>query len=115
MTKTIYLDNGATTEIDPKVAKVINSAQYGNASSVHHIGQEAKIALEKATSKKEPALILITERLAIDLMAAIAKLNQRPELNIVLIPDNQGSTGLASHQIQQLVKNSIGAAVIIRK
>jgi V/A-type H+/Na+-transporting ATPase subunit F len=76
---------------------------------------EAKVALNKAGSKKEPALLLITERLAVDLMAEINKLNQRPELNIVLIPDNQGSTGLASDQIQQLVKNSIGAEVIIRK
>lgn len=76
---------------------------------------EAKTALDRAAGKKEPALILITERLAVDLMQEINKLNQKPELNIVLIPDNQGSTGLASNQIQQLVKNSIGAEVIIRK
>jgi len=76
---------------------------------------EAKTALSQAASKKEPALILITERLAVDLMEEINKLNQKPELNVVLIPDNQGSTGLASNQISQLVRNSIGAEVIIRQ
>ena len=46
--KTIYLDNGATTEIDPKVAEAINKAPYGNASSIHHKGQEAKKALNNS-------------------------------------------------------------------
>ncbi|MBU0672683.1 MAG: hypothetical protein KJ732_06630 [Candidatus Margulisbacteria bacterium] len=76
---------------------------------------DAKAALETATNKKEPALIFITERLAVDLQEEISKLNQKPDLNIVLIPDNQGSTGLASSQIQDLVKNSIGAEVVIRQ
>jgi vacuolar-type H+-ATPase subunit F/Vma7 len=76
---------------------------------------EAKTALARAAAKKEAALILITERLAVDLMAEINELNRKPELNVVLIPDNQGSTGLASNQIHQLVRNSIGAEVIIRK
>ena len=48
MTKTTYLDNGATTELDPQVAKAIDEAPYGNASSTHHKGQEAKRALEEA-------------------------------------------------------------------
>lgn len=47
--KTIYLDNGATTMADPKVIEAMMpffSEKYGNASSTHHKGQEAKIALE---------------------------------------------------------------------
>ncbi|MFC1571506.1 V-type ATP synthase subunit F [Candidatus Margulisiibacteriota bacterium] len=76
---------------------------------------EALPALEKATAKKEPALIFITERLAVDLQGEIEKLNKKPGLNICLIPDNQGSTGLASRQIQNLLKKSIGAEVVIRK
>ena len=76
---------------------------------------EARKALAAAAGKKEPALIFITERLAIDLTAEIDKLNQRPDLNVVLIPDNRGSTGLAGEKITNLVRNSIGAEVIIRK
>jgi cysteine desulfurase len=48
---TVYLDNGATTEVDPEVTKLVdqfNSVDYGNASSIHHKGQESRIELEKA-------------------------------------------------------------------
>jgi V/A-type H+/Na+-transporting ATPase subunit F len=76
---------------------------------------EAKQALDRATEKKEPALIFITERLAVDIAEDVEKLNKKPDINIVMIPDNQGSTGLASAQIQQLVRNSIGAEVVIRQ
>ncbi|PIN86138.1 cysteine desulfurase NifS [Candidatus Woesearchaeota archaeon CG10_big_fil_rev_8_21_14_0_10_44_13] len=51
--RTIYLDNGATTKIDPKVLEAMQpymTEKYGNASSTHHKGQEAKIALEDARS-----------------------------------------------------------------
>jgi len=51
MKKTIYLDNGATTKVDPEVVKTMNrfhSEAYGNASSTHHKGQGARIALEEA-------------------------------------------------------------------
>ncbi|MEE9525668.1 MAG: cysteine desulfurase family protein [Candidatus Woesearchaeota archaeon] len=51
MNKTIYLDNGATTKVDPEVVKAMNlyhEKSYGNASSTHHKGQEAKRALEES-------------------------------------------------------------------
>jgi V/A-type H+-transporting ATPase subunit F len=76
---------------------------------------EARAALESACAKNEPALIFITERLAVDLQDEIGRLNRKPELNLVLIPDNRGSIGLAAEQIHNLVRNSIGAEVIIRK
>lgn len=76
---------------------------------------EARTALEKVTEKKEPALIFLSERLAVDLQPDIEKINQKPDINVVLIPDNRGSTGLAASQIHRLVRNSIGAEVIIRK
>jgi V/A-type H+-transporting ATPase subunit F len=76
---------------------------------------EAQAALENAASKKEPALVFITERLAVELSAEIEKYNQQPDTNVVLIPDNRGSTGLAASQIHHVVRNSIGAEVIIRK
>ena len=47
----VYLDNAATTQVDPRVAiKVIKymNDRFGNASSLHFKGREAKKALEKA-------------------------------------------------------------------
>jgi len=51
MTQTIYLDNGATTPVAKEVVEEMNKYQldaYGNASSSHHKGQEAKRAMEEA-------------------------------------------------------------------
>jgi cysteine desulfurase len=53
MTKTIYLDNGATTPMDKKVIEAMEpffDKKYGNSSSSHHLGQEAKIAMEDSRS-----------------------------------------------------------------
>jgi len=49
--KQIYFDNAATTQIDECVLKEMLpylNKKYGNASSVHQKGQEAKQAMEKA-------------------------------------------------------------------
>jgi cysteine desulfurase len=49
--KRIYLDHTATTPLDPRVLEAMSpyfSGTFGNASSVHWYGQQAKIALEKA-------------------------------------------------------------------
>jgi len=52
MTKPIYLDNQATTPLDPEVLKAMLPffhEKFGNASSVHHVyGVESKEAVEKA-------------------------------------------------------------------
>ncbi len=51
--KTIYLDNAATTAIRPEVLEVIVphiTATYGNPSSIHHQGRLAFDALEAARS-----------------------------------------------------------------
>ena len=50
-TKIIYLDNAATTRVDERVLNEMLpyfSEKYGNASSVHMVGQEAREAIEKA-------------------------------------------------------------------
>lgn len=49
--KEVYLDNGATTKIDPEVLKKMMpylTDRYGNASSTHTFGQDSKNALEMA-------------------------------------------------------------------
>ncbi|MBN1263684.1 MAG: cysteine desulfurase [Candidatus Pacebacteria bacterium] len=47
----VYLDNAATTPVDPEVLAVMMpffKEKFGNPSSVHYQGQEAKIALDRA-------------------------------------------------------------------
>ena len=74
--------------------------------------KDADYCLDKVTEKKEPSLIFISERLAVDLHEKIEKLNQKPEINIVLIPDNRGSSGSGEEQINMLIKNAIGGEVL---
>lgn len=47
----VYLDNAATTALDPSVLEVMMpylTEQYGNPSSIHGYGRETKAAIEKA-------------------------------------------------------------------
>ena len=49
--KKIYLDYAATTPVDPRVKKAMEPFlmdKFGNTMSIHSLGQEAKIALEKS-------------------------------------------------------------------
>lgn len=49
----VYLDNAATTMVDPKVVKAMLpyfSEKFGNASSIHQFGKEAKKAIERSRS-----------------------------------------------------------------
>lgn len=65
----IYFDHNATTPVDPavaeKVARVMTDT-FGNASSVHHFGQQAKAVLDDARSAvarliaAEPSEIVFT-------------------------------------------------------
>ncbi|MEA3297314.1 MAG: aminotransferase class V-fold PLP-dependent enzyme, partial [candidate division Zixibacteria bacterium] len=47
----IYLDHNATTPVDTAVVEAMLpyfNEKYGNASSAHHFGRDAKVALENA-------------------------------------------------------------------
>src|SRR5918996_438950 len=47
----VYLDNSATTPVDPRVAAAMARAvveTFGNASSVHGFGQQARAAVDRA-------------------------------------------------------------------
>jgi len=55
----IYLDNNATTRIDPEVVEAILpwlGEQYANPSSVHHFGQQARHAVEIAREQVAAAM-----------------------------------------------------------
>jgi cysteine desulfurase len=65
----IYLDHNATTPMEPSVIDRMTAAlreEYGNPSSVHHFGQQAKAVLDEARSAvagligAEPAELVFT-------------------------------------------------------
>ena len=54
MNKKIYFDNAATTPLDPEVIEVMVNVMkntYGNPSSVHAIGRQARVIIEEARKK----------------------------------------------------------------
>ena len=49
----VYFDYNATTPLAPEVIEAVSTASrdlFGNASSVHHYGQQAKSAIDEARS-----------------------------------------------------------------
>src|SRR5580698_733003 len=51
MMRRIYLDNNATTPVLPEVLEAMRpyfGEHFGNASSIHHHGQETRAAVERA-------------------------------------------------------------------
>src|SRR3984957_20824193 len=51
MARRIYLDNNATTPVLPEVLEAMRPyfiERFGNASSIHHHGQETRAAVESA-------------------------------------------------------------------
>ena len=51
LVKVVYMDNASTTPVDPRVAEVIHDyfiKIFGNASSIHGFGREARAAVENS-------------------------------------------------------------------
>lgn len=66
---TIYLDNAATTAVEPRVFEAMLpflKDHYGNASSIHQLGRQTNVAVEEAREKvaaaigAEPSEIIFT-------------------------------------------------------
>src|SRR6267142_3328510 len=58
----VYLDHSATTPVDPRVVEAMMpylTAKFGNASSVHFFGQEARAAVDRA--RREVAALLVAK------------------------------------------------------
>jgi cysteine desulfurase len=57
--QTIYLDHAATTPLDPHVLDCMRpylTSEYGNPSSVHQVGQRARMAVDEARERIATAL-----------------------------------------------------------
>ena len=55
----VYLDNNATTPLLPEIFEVMRpyfAERFGNASSIHHHGQETRAAVETARESVEDLL-----------------------------------------------------------
>jgi cysteine desulfurase len=64
--KKVYLDNSATTSVDPEVIKEMQpyfTDAYGNASSFHYFGRESKEALDNARAKTAKLLNAVPEEI----------------------------------------------------
>ncbi len=91
--RTVYMDHSATTPVRPEVVEAMLpyfTEQFGNASSVHHLGQRARAAVDEAR----------------DIVAA--HLNARPE-EIVF---TSGGTESDNHAIRGVAAAGRGRHVI---
>ncbi len=81
--KTIYLDNASSTQLDKKVLEAMTSCfgVYGNPSSLHSYGREAKILLENA--RKNIANILHVDKQTIFFTSSATEANNWIINNII--------------------------------
>ena len=72
--------------------------------------ETARHALHRL-AKENCAIIYITEQLAKDLAADIAKYKDSPTPAVILIPGKTGSLGLGSSALQSAVERAVGADI----
>jgi len=56
---------------------------------------------------KDFSLVFLTERLALDCSETVEALQDK--INIVLVPDHRGSTGLFKDKLERLIREATGA------
>jgi len=68
MMRRVYLDNNATTPVLPEVLEAMRpyfGERFGNASSIHHHGQETRAAVERARDSVASLLAAVPRRLSL--------------------------------------------------
>lgn len=73
--------------------------------------QEARHTLHKL-AREEYAIIYMTEQLASQLSAEIARYNDSVTPAIILIPGKSGSLGLGESALQSAVERAVGADIL---
>ena len=73
-------------------------------------GEQAKAALHRM-AKENYAIIYITEQLAVDIPADIARYKTTVTPAVILIPGKTGSLGLGAQALQSAVERAVGADI----
>ncbi|MFP3895534.1 MAG: cysteine desulfurase NifS [Anaerolineales bacterium] len=107
----VYMDHAATTAVDPRVLEAMRpyfNEEYGNASSVHRLGTEARGAVESARARvagilnAKPAEIIFTScGTESDNLALRGVGHARPGKHIITTPMEHHAVG---HTCQQLAE-----------
>lgn len=103
----VYLDNAATTRLDPRVLakmKPYLSDRYGNASSIHSLGQEAFLELQKA--KESVAKILNGEAESVVFTSSATESNNLIIKGVALANTAKGNKILVSNIEHPCVRES---------
>lgn len=103
----VYLDNAATTRLDPRVLakmKPYLSDRYGNASSIHSLGQEAFLELQKA--KESVAKLLNGEAESVVFTSSATESNNLIVKGVALANQAKGNKILVSNIEHPCVRES---------
>ena len=97
----VYFDYSATTPLDPRVLDAMQpywSAHFGNASSVHAFGREARLALEESREQIARAIGASSDELFFT--AGGTESDNHALTGVLTHPDRKGNTGLVTSLIE---------------
>ena len=106
--KRVYLDYNATTPVEPEVLDAMlpySSAEFGNASSIHNFGQQARAAVE--TAREQVAALIGARAQEIFFTSGGTESDNHAIFGIVSLsfPSSLSSTSCRSHIITSLVEH----------
>ena len=106
--KRVYLDYNATTPVEPEVLDAMLpyfSAEFGNASSIHNFGQQARAAVE--TAREQVAALIGARAQEIFFTSGGTESDNHAIFGIVSLsfPSSLSTTSCRSHIITSLVEH----------